>query len=157
IGKHLPTIAIGAGYNWVTLDLGRQTEQDKNVGLAFAVVSVPITDWWGGAHAIKRKKLELQQAENTKNEKADLLLLQMQQITNERDEAYQQILLAQKSISSAETNLKISRDNFNAGVTTLSDLLEAQNLLQQSHDQYTEAATAYLLKLAEYKQITGGI
>ncbi|KAA6344133.1 hypothetical protein EZS27_008215 [termite gut metagenome] len=156
IGKHLPSIAIGAGYNWVKMDLSRQTEQNKNMGFAFAVVSVPITDWWGGAHAIKRKKLELQQAENTKNEKTDLLLLQMQQISNERDEAYQQILLAQKSISSAEENLKISRDNFNAGVSTLSDLLEAQNLLQQSHDQYTEAATAYLLKLAEYEQVTGG-
>ncbi|MDR0872451.1 MAG: TolC family protein [Prevotellaceae bacterium] len=153
IGKHLPTIAIGASYNWVKMDLDKQTEQNKNVGLAFAVVSVPITDWWGGAHAVKRKKLELQQAENTKNEKTDLLLLQMQQITNERNEAYQQILLAKKSISSAEQNLKISRDNFNAGVMTLSDLLEAQNLLQQSQDQYTEAATAYFVKLAEYEQV----
>ncbi|KAA6310462.1 hypothetical protein EZS27_038238, partial [termite gut metagenome] len=30
IGKHLPSIAIGAGYNWVKMDLGRQTEPNKN-------------------------------------------------------------------------------------------------------------------------------
>jgi outer membrane protein TolC len=34
-------------------------------------------------------------------------------------------------------------------------LLDAQNLLQQSRDQYTEALTAYYLKMAEYKQATG--
>jgi outer membrane protein TolC len=154
IGKHLPSIAIGAGYNWIKMDLSRQTEQTKNFGLAFVTVSMPISDWWGGSHAIKRKKLEWQQAENTKREKSDLLQLQMQQINNELNEAYQQILLAQKSISSAEENLKINRDNFNAGIITLSDLLEAQNLLQQSSDQYAEATADYFVKLAEYKQIT---
>jgi outer membrane protein TolC len=154
-GKNLPTVAIGAGYNWVKMDLGKQAEQNKNMGIAFATVSVPISDWWGGSHAIKRKKLELQQAQNTRDEKADLLRLQMQQIRNEVNEAYQQIALAQKSIQSAEENLKISQDNFNAGVITLSDLLEAQNLLQQSRDQYTESATGYYMKLAEYKQVMG--
>jgi outer membrane protein TolC len=79
----------------------------------------------------------------------------MQQINNELNEAYQQIALARKSISSAEENLKISRDNFNAGIITLSDLLEAQNLLQQSRDQYTEATGEYFVKLAEYESVLG--
>ncbi|MDR1720278.1 MAG: TolC family protein [Dysgonamonadaceae bacterium] len=155
IGKLLPTVAIGAGYNWIKMDLKKQTEQYKNIGLAFATVSIPITDWWGGSHALKQKKLEVLKAENTKREKSDLLRLQIQQVGNELNEAYQQILLAEKSMSSAEENLKISRDNYNAGVTTLSDLLEAQNLVQQSRDQYTEAAAGYNVKLAEYKIVTG--
>jgi outer membrane protein TolC len=79
----------------------------------------------------------------------------MQQIDNELNEAYQQIALARKSIASAEENLKISRDNFNAGISTLSDLLEAQNLLQQSRDQYTEATSEYFVKLAEYGNVMG--
>jgi outer membrane protein TolC len=153
IGKRLPSIAIGAGYNWIKMDLSQQTEQTKNFGLALVTVSVPISDWWGGAHAIKHKKLAWQQAENTKREKSDLLQLQMQQVNNELNEAYQQTLLAKKSISSAEENLRISRDNFNAGLITLSDLLEAQNLLQQSSDQYTEATAGYFIKLAEWRSM----
>ena len=121
--------------------------------MVFATVIIPITDWWGGSYAIKRKKLELQQAENTKLENTDLLRLQMQQINNELNEAYYQVLLAKKSILSAEENLKISQDNFNAGITTLSNLLEAQNLLQQTRDQYTETTTVYFVKLAEYRQM----
>ena len=155
IGKHLPSIAVGAGYNWLKMDMGMQTKTDKNFGMLVATVSIPISDWWGGAHAVKRKKMELVKAENVKQEKSDLLLLQMQQIRNELGEAYRQILLAGKAISSAEENLKISQDNFNAGVMILSDLLDAQNLLRQSRDQYTEAVTEYFLKLAEYRQMTG--
>lgn len=151
-GKRLPAIAIGAGYNWVKMDVSRQTEQTKGFGVALVAVSMPISDWWGGSYAIRRKKLEWQQAENTKREKADLLQLQMQQTGNELNEAYQQILLAKKSISAAEENLRISHDNFNAGLITLSELLEAQNLVQQANDQYAEATAGYFVKLAEYKK-----
>ncbi|MDR0507720.1 MAG: TolC family protein [Dysgonamonadaceae bacterium] len=152
-GKHLPTVAIGAGYNWVRMDAGQQTKTDKNFGMALAIISLPISDWWGSSYAIKRKKLELQKAENTRNEKVDLLRLQMQKIRNELNEAYQQIALAKKSIQSAEENLKISEDNYNARIMILSDLLEAQNLVQQAQDQYAESIAAYFVKLAEWKQI----
>jgi hypothetical protein len=37
----------------------------------------------------------------------------------------------------------------------LKNLLNAQNLLQQSRDQYTEAATGYFMKLSEYEKATG--
>jgi outer membrane protein TolC len=157
IGKNMPTIAIGAGYQYMNFDLHKDNGMKNDLGMVFATVSVPITDWWGGAHAIKRKKLEYQATENTQQEKVDLLVLQMQQIHNEVNEAYQQVILSQKSISVAEENLKISQDTYNAGITTLSDLLEAQTLLQQSRDQYTEAATGYYLKMSEYKQVTGGL
>ncbi|MDR1763059.1 MAG: TolC family protein [Dysgonamonadaceae bacterium] len=155
IGKNLPTIAVGAGYNFMRFDWNKADGMKNDFGMLFATVSVPISDWWGGSHAIKRKKLEVLKAENTRREQSDLLRLQMQQVGNELNEAYRQILLAKKSIASAEENLKINRDNYNAGVTTLSDLLEAQNLLQQSRDQYTEAVSAYRVKQAEYEIMNG--
>jgi outer membrane protein TolC len=153
-GKNLPTVAVGAGYNYMNFDMHREDGMKNNFGLVFASVSVPITDWWGGSHAVKKKKLELQQAENTRNENAELLLIQMRQLAVELDEAYQQVLLAQKSIAVAEENVRISDDHYKAGISILSDLLDAQNLLQQSRDQYVEAATGYCLKLAEYRLTT---
>lgn len=154
IGKHLPTIAIGAGYNYISFDLHKEDGMKNNHLMLFANVSVPITDWWGGSYAVKRKKLELQQAEITKNETAELLTQQIQSIQNGLNEAFQQVLLAKKIIISAQENLKISQDNYNAGVTTLSNLLEAQNLLQQAYDQYAEAVTEYFVKLAEYRVVS---
>ena len=153
-GKNMPSVAVGAGYQYMKFDINKSGEMKNDFGMVFAMVSVPITDWWGGSHTIKRKKIDLKIAENTRQETSDLLLLQMQKTDNELDEAFQQILIAKKSIISSEENLRISNDNFSVGVTTLSDLLEAQNLVQQSHDQYTEAAALYYIKLAEYKQMS---
>jgi outer membrane protein TolC len=154
-GKNLPSVAIGAGYSCTNFDPGKQTEMEKKPELAFVTVSVPISEWWGGSHAIRKKKLEVQIAENTRRETGDLLLIQMHKLAADLHEAYKQVLLAQKSISVAEENLRLSENTYNAGVSILSDLLEAQNLLQQSRDQYTEAATGYYVKLAEYRQATG--
>lgn len=42
IGKNLPTVAVGVGYNYHTL-----LENDHSFAMLFATVSVPISDWWG--------------------------------------------------------------------------------------------------------------
>jgi outer membrane protein TolC len=155
-GKNLPTVAIGAGYNYVNFDNGKPTEMEMKPGVAFATVAIPISGWWGGTHAIKKKKLEWRAAENTRRNNAERLLIQMRQLAAELGEAYQQVTLAQKSIVVAEENLRINEEHYKAGISILSDLLDARNLLQQSRDQYVEAATVYRAKQAEYRLVTEG-
>ncbi|MDR1225600.1 MAG: TolC family protein [Prevotellaceae bacterium] len=155
IGETLPMVAVGATYNYMKFDGGKPTEMKDNFGMLLATVSVPISGWWGGSHAIKKKRLEVQQAINTRQETEDLLLTQMQHLRNAVTEAYQQTLLAQESIAVAEENVRQNEDHYKAGVSILSDLLDAQSLLQQTRDQYTEAATGYFMKLSEYKKATG--
>ena len=58
-GKRLPTVGVGAGYLYYNV-----TDKDVDDGLVFAQVSVPISDWWGGAHALKKARIREQQAEN---------------------------------------------------------------------------------------------
>ena len=123
--------------------------------MVFATVSVPISDWWGGSHAIKRKKLEQQQAREQLADNAELLKIKMQSAWNSVEESYQQLLLAQRSIEQAEENLRLNRDYYNAGMTKMSDLLEAQMLYQQSCDKRTDAFADYQNKLLEYRQATG--
>ncbi len=150
IGQNLPSVAVGAGYNYHNL-----LENDRSFGMVFATVSVPISDWWGGSHAIKRKKLEQQQAREQLAENAELLKIKMQSAWNSVEESYQQLLLAQRSIEQAEENLRLNRDYYNAGMTKMSDLLDAQMLYQQSCDKRTDAFADYQNKLLEYRQATG--
>ena len=123
--------------------------------MVFATVSVPIFDWWGGSHAIKRKKLEQQQAQEQLYDNAELLKIRMQSAWNSVEESYQQLLLAQRSIEQAEENLRLNRDYYNAGMSKMSDLLEAQMLYQQSCDKRTDAFAEYQNKILEYRQATG--
>lgn len=149
-GKNMPTVGIGAGYLYHDL-----TGADNDFATLFASVSVPLSGWWGGTHAVKREQLKKQQAQNDRRQAVEMLQVGITQCWNELREAYRQIRLAEKSIASAAENLRMSEDYFRAGTGSLTDLLDAQTLLQQSRDQYTDASAAYRAKLAEYRLATG--
>ena len=79
----------------------------------------------------------------------------MQKLWNELEETYKQVLLSEESVKTAEENVRLSTNYYQAGTETLSDLLDAQSLLQQSRNQYTNDYTTYLIKRTEYLQATG--
>jgi outer membrane protein TolC len=150
IGQNLPTVAVGAGYTYHNL-----MEKDHSFGMIFATVSVPISDWWGGSHAIKRRKLEHQKAVEQLENNAQFLQIRMQNAWNGVEESYLQLQLAQRSIEQAEENLRLNRDYYRAGTSRMSDLLEAQLLYQQACDKHTDAFADYHQKLLEYRQSVG--
>ena len=150
VGENLPSVAVGAGYNYHNL-LG----SDQTFGMIFATVSVPLSNWWGGSHAIKRKKIAQQQAIDQRDDNAELLTIRMQKAWNDVEEAYQQLHIAERSIRQAEENLRLSRNCYQAGTTTMSDLLEAQMLYQQSLDKHTDAFADYQNKILTYKHAVG--
>ena len=150
VGKNLPAVAVGAGYNYHNL-----LDNDRTFGMVFASVSVPISDWWGGSHAIKRKKIAQQQAEEQLSDNAQLLNIRVQNAYNAVSEACQQLQIAQRGIEQAEENLRLNRNYYRAGTSKMSDLLEAQLLYQQTLDKRTDAYADLQIKLLEYRQATG--
>ena len=150
VGKNLPTVGVGAGYNYHNL-----LDNDRSFGMVFATVSVPISDWWGGSHAVKRKKIAQQQAEEQLADNSQLLKISMQNAWNNVEESRQQLQITQRSIEQAEENLRLNRDYYKAGTSKMSDLLEAQLLYQQSLDRRTDAYADYQNKLLEYRHATG--
>lgn len=150
IGQNLPSLGIGAGYMYHNI-----LDTDHSFGMIFATVSVPITDWWGGSHAIRKQKLQLKAVEYTRQDTNEKLLLQMQKLWNELEETYKQVQLSEESVKTAEENVRLGTNYYQAGTETLSDLLDAQSLLQQSRDQYINDYTAYLVKRTEYLQAIG--
>ena len=150
IGQHLPSVAVGASYNYHNL-----LNSDHTTGMIFATISIPISNWWGGAHEIKRKKLEQQKAIEQLENNAQMLKIRMQKAWNDVYEAYQQMEIAQKGIEQAEENLRQNQNFYKAGTAKMSDLLEAQMLFQQACDRHTDAFANYQNKLLEYKQAIG--
>lgn len=151
VGKQLPKVAIGVGYNYYDMQRGMK----NNFGAAFATVSVPISQWWGGSHAIKRKRLAEESAQQQLTDNAQLLKIRIQKNWNDLDDAYKQLLLAKKGIDQSEENLRLNRNFYQAGTITMNDLLDAQQQFQQSHDRYTEAYAALQTKMIEYEQSIG--
>lgn len=145
VGKTLPQLAFGGGFLFNTL-----LDKRASHWLLFATLKVPITDWWGAAHDIRKQRLSAQIAENNRTDLMQKLHLQMQQQWNSVVENWQQVLLGEEAMREAEKNLTVSTDYYQSGVVALSELLEAQTLMQQSRDQYVDFCIAYKLALQEY-------
>lgn len=150
LGRNLPTVGVGAGYVYHDF-----TGKDTDFGMIYASVSLPISAWWGGSHALKRERLKQQQAENDREDARGMMLVEIESKWDELQEAYSQIILAERSIVSATENLRLNKDYYRAGTVSLTDLLDAQTLFQQSRDLRTDACTSYLNKLTAYLQATG--
>ena len=150
IGKNLPTVAVGAGYNYHNL-----LDKDHHFGMVFAMVKVPISDWWGGSHAVKRKGIAVKKAKEELLDNSRLLKIRMQSAWNSVEEAAAQLSLARQSIEQAQENLRLHKDYYRAGTCTMSNLLEAQLLYQQTLDRATEAYASYRTAVTDYRIAIG--
>jgi outer membrane protein TolC len=109
----------------------------------------------GGSHKIKQQQMKVEKAMVEREETTGLLTLQAEQAGNELTESWSQLKLSEKSVEQARENLKVTDDNYRAGVIGISDLLEAQALFQSSNDNLTDALCGYQIKKAKHLQSIG--
>lgn len=150
LGKRLPAVGVGAGYTYTDMLRSR-----NNFGMVFATVSIPISDWWGGSHAVRRRQIAARNAREQLEDNMQLLKINMLKNWNDVDDAYKQLALAKKGIEQSEENLRLNRDFYHAGTVKMSDLLDAQRLFQQTRDQYVDAFAQLQIKMLEYRQSIG--
>jgi outer membrane protein TolC len=150
-GEYMPQFGVGAGAIYMDV----MDDKSTTTGMIYSSIKIPISGWWEASHKLKERQFKEEQNQNMVADVSEKLLLQMQQAWNALDEAYQQVQLSEVSIKQAEENLKVSHDNFKAGMVTVSDLLEAQALLQSSIDNLTSSRSSYQVAMAKYLQVTG--
>lgn len=150
VGQNLPTVAVGGRYMYDDL-----MDKSHQFWVGFATVSIPLSGWWGGSHEMKKQRLAVRNAENTLKDNGQLLVIDMENKWNDMNDAYRKISIAMESIAQAEENLRLHNDYYRAGTATMSDLLEAQTLYQNSRSAYVEAYADYQIKKREYLQATG--
>ncbi|MDE7154009.1 MAG: TolC family protein [Muribaculaceae bacterium] len=150
LGANLPKVAIGAGFSESNL-----AKQWHNNGTLFATVIIPVSEWWGGSHAIKRSKLNLQVARNNLSDASELLMVKMNNGWNNVRTSFRQIEVAEQSIEQASENLRLNELYYKAGTITVTDLLKSQTLYRSAHDQYIEAVGNYQVEITKYMIDTG--
>lgn len=149
-GKALPTLAVGASLLYQNL-----LDDDEVNGVLFASLSVPISDWWGNSHSTAKYDLKVQKATIDERESKNLIKVDIDAKWNALNETYRQIEVSRSAVEQAEENLRMQREFYGAGTSTLSNLLEAETLRQQATDSYTEAVTGYYTALCAYLTATG--
>ena len=156
-GKHLPHLGIGlAGYHSGLGGFSEKAEQylpsRLNNGLVFGTLSIPISDWWGGIHAMKRQKIKLQQAKSERENAQQMLQIDIERAWTNLQEAYKQTQIAQTCCEEAAENLRMSNDQYRMSTCTLTDLLDAETLNRQAQNDLARAKAAYQIALSDYRR-----
>lgn len=150
VGKHLPSVAVGAGYFYENI-----MDKSHSFVMGMATVSIPLTDWWKGSHAIKRQNIQITSAKDNLEDGREMLEIRMMKSWNDFNDAFRQMEIAVQSKEQAAENLRLNRNYYDVGTSTMSDLLKAQALYQQSCDGFVDAFTQYQIKRLEYIQNSG--
>ena len=151
VGENMPVVAVGASYSWNNF----LNDSNRGSGLLFAAVQVPISDWWGGSHAIRKKKLALDDAREMMEDNGQKLVIRMNNAWSSVETSHKKLLIAHDAIAQAEENLRLHKDYYRVGTTTMTDLLLAEEQYQQACDRYTDAYASMQTKMLEYRQATG--
>ncbi|MGN0187022.1 MAG: TolC family protein [Paludibacteraceae bacterium] len=150
LGETLPQIALMGSYGY-----GHLWDYSGGFnGLLLATIQIPLTDWWATGHKLTAHTKKVQIAENNQRNMTEQMRLQTQKAWNELLETYAQIGIADETCTDARQNLDIATQNYRAGLVPLSELLEAQTLLQQAIDQRNDARIDYQIALTRYRQLT---
>ncbi len=150
VGKNMPQLAVGAG--WFYHDA---FGQNQNFAGVMVSLKVPISGWWGGSHEIKRKKLEVENARTELNDLSQKLEIEMSDKWDNLTAAHRKMVLAREAIAQSEENLRLNKIYYEAGMSTITDLLEAETLARQAKDDYIAAYGQFKLSEAGYLNSTG--
>lgn len=149
LGEALPSLMLGGSANYHTV-----LDNAKPNAMVFAILQVPITDWHKTAYQLKKHNLDLEIAENTRRDFMEKMEMQTNQAWFNLEQSWLRINMAQTALDDAEANYKMVSDYYEAGLVTLSDLLEAQTMLKNSRDELSDSRIDYRLNLVKYKQLT---
>lgn len=147
----LPVLAVGA-----TASYSKFTTNDWNKRfMGFVTIQMPLSAFWSERHEYKRKKIEEQKSYDFRQDKRELISLQILDAYDNLVSTYKQTQVAQKSIAKAEENMRINQEHYREGLTTMSVLLDAQRQQQQALGQYNTAVSEYLQAKTKYLILTG--
>lgn len=131
-------------------------EHLNNLGsVAQAQLTIPVWTWGAARSKIRQAELQLQQARN------DLSLTQRQLIAN-LNGFYEEAQLSAAQVASLRHSMELSQESlrltllrYEAGESTILEVVDAQTTLAAARNAYDEGVERYRLALANLQTLTG--
>ena len=144
LGEALPQVGIGASYGYV------HAMNRRFNGFVFAMVRIPLTDWGKVSYRMKRTDLTLEKARIDRDYIGSQLLLRRRSLWLDLNVAWEQVALAREDMFLAQKTAERMHEQYEAGLVTLSDLLQSRTQMSVKADALIEAKAGYLSALSSY-------
>lgn len=145
LGEAMPQIGVGATYGYTDL-----INDGRMNGAVYAMVQIPISDWGKTSRKVQRYDYQLQKAQNQQEYLNAQLVLQIRKLWLDLESSWEQMTVAQESVRTAEASVRDLTAYYEAGLSPLSELLQAQTQLREAADDYTEQSIGYAMALQAY-------
>jgi outer membrane protein TolC len=142
----LPTASVGA----IALRYDFSGLQSINDVAVVGMVTIPISARREVGHVVAALQAREQIAQNRLDSSRRLIALEFDKRWDDLSVAWRAAEVADAAIEQSELNLREANDRYAAGLSTLSDVLEAEVLLHQAQDQRIDARRDYWLARAAY-------
>ena len=152
----LPQVGLAASYNYLYgVKLNDHRLLDGGNFAALLNVSVPLYHFGEGRNKVRAARMEAEQARVDQQDLLEQMQLEAAREGNNLDEAYLELELTTQNLAQASENLRMAQKSYNAGMESLTDLLEAQTLYQQARARQVEARCQLSLAAARYRKAVG--
>ena len=154
--EYLPQVGLLAGFNYLYgLKVNDHRLLDGGNFGALLNVSIPLYHFGEGRNKVRAARMEAEQARVEQQDLMEQMQLEATREGNNLDEALLELDITTRSLAQAAENLRAAQKSYAAGMETLSNLLEAQTLYQQSLARQVEARCQASLSAARYRKATG--
>lgn len=152
----LPQIGIRGFYDYVHgLKLNDKNFLDNASFSVLLNVSIPLFHFGERSNKVRAAKARLDQIRLQQQNLNEQMMLELTQAANNLDEAKLESELADRSLQQAEENMRVSKGQYEVGLETLSDYLEAQAMWQQAYETKVDAHFQLYLNYVAYLKAAG--
>lgn len=152
----LPQLGIAASYGYsYGIKLQDEVLLNQEGFTVMATLKIPIFAWGEGYLKVKAAQKEHEMAVGELERLEGLMELEKAKYRYGMSEAALRISMAESALKSAENNLKVSRDQYELGIETLVNVLEAQTQWSKCNSDYIEAVADYKLSCTKYLKSIG--
>lgn len=151
-----PQIGVRASYDYMHgLEVGGQNLFDDAGFAVLLNVNIPIYHFGERHNKVRAAKTNLELARLEQSNLNEKMLLELSQAANNLDEAKLESEISGRSFEQAEENMKVSKSQYEAGMETLTDYLEAQAFWQQAYATKIDAGFQLYLNYIKYLKAAG--
>ena len=140
LGEALPQLTlIGSAY------YGNMIKNDASANaVALLSLSVPLSGWWETSHKLKQHDIRIQEARIRQDYYNHMMSLEEEKAYSDMLDAAVLLKSDSAALEIAQENYRLSVLNYQAGVITLTEVLQAQTLLLQAQNAITDRQTTFV-------------
>ncbi len=152
-GKYYPEVYLYGDYSLHEDDsLASQMKPDWLVGVG---VSVPLIDNSGRSENVKAAQSAVNQIKYLRAQAQQDLSVLVKKTYLEAQQAHEEVSGLNSSVALAKENLRLREKAFTQGISTSTDVVDAQLYLASIHTQQAAASFNYLISLAKLLALSG--